>query len=270
MKKLFLTLSLATAVAFVNAQDMTSKKGTPILPEKGDWSIGFQANTLIQYFGNMFSQNGNPNSSLSSQQNWTLVGLCVDKNDESKAMRAKVRIGFGSKTTEPNPGSIGQDSLDNPSKTEHSDGFNVTLGAGLQKSRGKGRLHGIYGAEAQIMFGTGTDDKNTFAKPITATDLPTNNSRTLETKGGSSFSIGVDGFIGAEYFFAPKMSISAEYGWGISFGSTGDAETTTEKWDAAANNGNGAVASKTAKGGKTSTLTVDVMNAGSIIFHLYF
>jgi hypothetical protein len=41
MKKLFLTLTLASAVAFANAQDMTSKKGVPILPEANDWSISF-------------------------------------------------------------------------------------------------------------------------------------------------------------------------------------------------------------------------------------
>src|SRR5262249_53616240 len=152
MKKLFLSLALASAVAFANAQDMTSKKGVPILPEANDWSIGFDATSLIQYFGNLANgSTNNTNSTLGPQQSMTLVGLMV--KDESTSYRAKVRIGFGSSSQE---GAV-SDSTTTPTKVENSNGFALTLGAGIQKNRGKGRLRGIYGAELDIMLGGGQD-----------------------------------------------------------------------------------------------------------------
>ena len=257
MKKLFLSLALASAVAFAStAQDMTSKKGVPILPEAGDWSIGFDATSLIQYFGNLANGNtNNTNSSLGPQQNLTLVGLYV--KDESTSYRGKVRIGFGSNTQE---GAV-TDSTTTPTKVETSNGFALTLGAGLQKNRGKGRLRGIYGAELAIMLGGGGSVKNTYTEP----NPPVIMSHITETKNGSTFGVGLNGFIGAEFFFAPKMSLSAEYQWGLNFSSTGEAEITSTSWDAA-----GATTSTTAKGQKSSSMSVDVTNAGSIVFHCYF
>jgi len=256
MKKLFLSLALASAVAFANAQDMTSKKGVPILPETDDWSIGFDATNLIQYFGNLANGNlNNNNSSLGPQQNLTLVGLMV--KDESTSYRGKVRIGFGSNTVE---GAVA-DSSTTPTKVETSNGFALTLGAGLQKNRGKGRLRGIYGAEIAIMLGGGGDVKSTYTETIP----PVAMSHQTENKAGSTFGIGLNGFIGAEFFFAPKMSLSAEYQWGLNFSSTGEGETTTTNWDAA-----GVATSTTAKGQKSSSMLVDVTNAGSIVFHCYF
>jgi hypothetical protein len=257
MKKLFLSVALASAVAFAsNAQDMTSKKGVPILPEAGDWSIGFDATNLIEYFGNLANGNLNNNhSSLGPQQNLTLVGLYV--KDESTSYRGRVRIGFGSNTVE---GAV-TDSTTTPTKVETSNGFALTLGAGLQKNRGKGRLRGIYGAELDIMLGGGADVKNTFTEP----SAPVIMSHITENKSGSTFGVGLNGFIGAEFFFAAKMSLSAEYQWGLNFSSTGEGEVTNTTWDAA-----GAATSTTAKGQKSSSMLVDVTNAGSIVFHCYF
>ena len=279
MKKLFLSLALASAVAFANAQDMTSKKGVPILPEAGDWSIGFDATNLIQYFGNL--ANGNPNntnSSLGSQESFTLVGLYV--KDENTAYRGKLRIGFGSTTQEnlvvqdvttpANPPAMVADE-------RKTSGMNITIGGGLQKMRGKGRLKGIYGGELGIMLGSGSTEY-TYGNPFSATfQTPVStdwntlssgpvSSRTTEQKNGSTFGIQLNGFIGAEFFFAPKMSLSAEYGWGLMMNSTGEGETTTESWNAA----NNAVQSTTSKSGKSSSFSLDVMNAGSIVFHCYF
>ena len=58
MKKVIFTLMIALfAVAAVTAQDLTSKKGVPILPEKGDYAIGVDAIPFFQYVGNMFNAN---------------------------------------------------------------------------------------------------------------------------------------------------------------------------------------------------------------------
>ena len=53
-------------------------------------------------------------------------------------------------------------------------------------------------------------------------------SRTVETKNGATFTLGARAFIGAEYFILPKMSLGAEYGWGIGLSTTGSGTQTIE------------------------------------------
>jgi len=283
MKKLILTVALASAAAFVNAQDMMSKRGTPILPESGDWSIGFDAAPLINYFGNFFSDAGNNSANAQYQEPFTIVGKMM--KDENTAIRAKVRIGIGSYKDENLVPQDGSTATPTPTVADSwkTSTMNVTLGAGIQKFRGKGRLKGFYGAEAGIMLGSGKhtyEYGNAFSTanpaptttdwddydPMTGTwNTVSAGSRTTEQKEGSSFGFNLRGFIGAEYFFAPKMSIGAEYGWGLGLMSWGEGEVTSEGW-----NGTG-VATATSKTGKSSNFVVDVDNAsGSVVLSLYF
>lgn len=44
--------------ASIFAQELTSKKGEPILPEKGDWSFSIDANPFLFYIGNIFNKGG--------------------------------------------------------------------------------------------------------------------------------------------------------------------------------------------------------------------
>src|SRR6185312_3978750 len=55
-------------------------------------------------------------------------------------------------------------------------------------------------------------------------------SRTTQNDMGSTFGINLLGFIGFEYFFAPKVSVGAEYTWGLMFSSTGQGTMTTEAY----------------------------------------
>lgn len=55
MKKSLLVIALASATTFASAQDMNSKRGTPILPEPGDYSIGIDAVPFLEYFGNLMN-----------------------------------------------------------------------------------------------------------------------------------------------------------------------------------------------------------------------
>ena len=94
MKKLLLTVALVSAIGFANAQDMMSKKGTPILPEAKDCSIGFDAVPVLNYFGNLMSGNTAKNTAAVNYQTpFTIVGKYM--KDANTAYRAKVRIGFG-------------------------------------------------------------------------------------------------------------------------------------------------------------------------------
>jgi hypothetical protein len=262
MKKLFITAVFVSTLGIANAQSLTSKNGTPILPEAGDWSIGFDASPVLYYFGNLFNNTSGNNVGMNFVDSAVIVGKYM--KDDATAYRGKVALNFGSGSVESNPGSTTSDSLNNPSKTSTSSNF-IKLGLGLQKYRGKGRLRGFYGAEAEVGFGGG---KNTyeFAKDGDATNQGLVN-RTTEFKKSGTFLFGVRGFVGAEYFFAPKISVAAEYGWGISFKSNGATETTTEQFDITS----GTVVTKTSDGAKDSDFRVGTDNAsGSIVLSFYF
>src|SRR5688572_17091703 len=167
MKKLFITAALASTCIFASAQDMMSKRGTPILPEAGDWSIGADATSLIRYFGNLFTKDVNNNSSLGPEVDQTLTGLYV--KDENTAFRVKLRIGFGTQKWEnfvdDNTSATANVNVTDELKRSSS---NFALGLGIQKWRGKGRLKGIYGAEFGFMYG-GSKDTYTYGNAFSST-----------------------------------------------------------------------------------------------------
>jgi len=283
MKKLLATTVLFYAFMVANAQQLLSKKGSPVLPEPKDWSIGFQADPLLKYFGNFFNKDSNDNTVFESQVPLTLAGLYV--KDEHTAYRMKVRIGLMAKTTH---NFVDDDNFTGPppkaktTDTWRSTRTNLAVGLGLQKSRGKGRLHGIYGAELEVGFGSSTD-KYTYGNSFTAdksdptstTDWTSKDttgnymsapstSRISEVKNPNQFDFTLNGFIGAEYFFAPKLSISAEYAWGFSFIATGERETFTITADGASGK------ETSVRNAKSSQFGLDVTDAGAITLHLYF
>ncbi len=279
MKKVLLTVALLSSIGFANAQDMMSKRGTPILPEAKDWSIGFNAMPVLEYFGNVASGSvGRNTAGIGYQTPWTIVGKMM--KDENTAYRVKVRIGFGSSSND--FFTDDETSTTTPkaqvTDTKKSSSMNITLGGGIQKYRGKGRLKGYYGAEAAIMLGS-SKDTYSYGNALNSTNADAsqnshdfggniaNTDRITEDKSGSTFGFGIRGFIGAEYFFAPKMSVGAEYGWGISLNSTGEGNTTTESWDATAT----AVKSTSVKSAGSSTFNIDVDNLeGALVLSLYF
>lgn len=232
--------------ATASAQDMMSKKGTPILPESGDWSIGISANSFLNYAGNLMNgSNTAPNFDWVNNQ--VITGKMM--KDANTAYRAQVRIGLGSTTLKNQEVDLDGDGASDIDSVEIKTSYNdITLGAGIQKYRGKGRLQGIYGAEAAISLGGGktTWDTNDFS---------------AESKQGGTFGIAVRGFIGAEYFFAPKMSLSGEFGWGIGLDSTGEGEDTVTSGGT----------TTTTKTGGASTFGIDTGNAnGNISLNMYF
>lgn len=225
------------------SQDLTSKKGELYLPEAGDYAIGIDAAPFLNYFGNFIGGNGlnaaptfnahplaqSPNPAggvLAGANGHTLAGKMVV--DANTAYRANVRIGFRNITTKemvPDATSTDPDAM--VEDKEKQSAMGITLGAGLEKRRGNTRLQGVYGAQALINLSsskTTTEYGNAIADAGVA-------SRETENKAGSTFTFGVAGFAGVEYFFAPKMSVGGEYTWGLAISSTGAGEVTTETVD---------------------------------------
>jgi hypothetical protein len=279
-KSTLLIAALAFGATAAFAQDLTSKKGEAFLPESGDWSIGIDATPVLNYVGNMFNGNTFNNAPTWNflNANQTIIGKMY--TSETSAYRAILRIGMTSTSmtamigdatqttppTYPNLPTMKEDKFKNGSHF-------IGLGGGLEWRRGKTRLQGFYGVDGMFWL-AGSSQKyeygNTLSSTVTVnggtttdwsaqggnnmtTDTYGNSARVTEWKSGSTFGIGVRGFVGAEYFIIPKLSIGAEFGWGVGYVMTGASSTTTESVG-----GTGpAPGTQTIEGGKTSTLMLD-------------
>lgn len=251
-----------SAIAFILvsfnllSQDLTSKKGEPILPEAEDWAISMNADPVFEFVGNAF--NGNTKNTAANTNWLSAAHTIVAKKfiNEKSAYRIMLRIGYVNQTyknmvlNDAESGTIfnfpdKQGQVED--KYRHSSS-NICIGAGKEWRRGKTRLQGFYGADILIWMGSSKDkfsygnemsNINTSSSGGTATTTsPTSTiwnteieedefgtadtvaqvtSRPMLRKSGTTFGIGVRGFIGVEYFIFPKIAIGAEYGWGIGY-----------------------------------------------------
>ena len=246
MKKI-ITLSLIGLLAFnvASAQDgevMKNKNGYVILPEAGDYAIQMNATPILDLGLNSVNIMGNVGGTAQhpghvSGFSQTIVGKYFLTGQ--KAVRIKVGINneystnktFGDNPVTPTAVANGtaENVLISTTKTRDNDIF---LGGGLEWRRGHNRLQGFYGAEAFLGFGTSTE-KNTYEFEYTQANLDSGfaqSSRDLKDKEGLAVTFGVRGFVGVEYFVAPKISIGAEFGWGLGLTTTPRGSTETEKW----------------------------------------
>jgi hypothetical protein len=287
MKKTFTILMLVLVVsAFVSAQELTSKNGVPILPEEKEWALGIDAMPFFYYFGNMFNgnmSNGGPSFDFTGAYPMTLYGKYMV--DAKTAYRVKLQITYNSFTDkefvamDALPASFDPDvTVEDKEKVTNMD---LVFGAGIEKRRGKGRLQGIYGAEALIGFGSGkikyeygNDWDPDIAHNVTnfgQNVIGEGNGYITEDKSGSTFGLGVRGFIGVEYFFAPKISIGGEFGWGLGFSSQGEGEYTYDFEDFDSVTGENFINTRTVKdaGGSSFSFQPDNLS-GAINLLFYF
>lgn len=270
MKKTILLLALWLSVSGLFAQDygepnetgayapayqeeaagnqLLSKRGLPILPEAGDWALGFNAIPFLEYAGNIFNgTNGNsvfadfPNS---SQQIFVKYFLADD-------MAVRARLGVDNQSyTERNRVLLDNQPIPDPSVevTDEWTWFDteIELGVGLEFRRGSGRVVGVYGVEVAAYYGNAYSTYE-YGNPLTQDNIsPTttpwlytiNNGRferLSESKEDKDFGVGAGGFLGVEYFFAPKISVGAEFTFGVAFRKNFREADTWEFWHEATN-----------------------------------
>lgn len=293
MKKSVLALALAFGVTTAFAQDLTSKKGEPILPEAEDWGIAFDAQPFLTYAQGIFGKTattGTLNATFLNGSNLMIMGKYF--KDEKTAYRVGVNLGFHTASA---TNLVNEDSYSGAAPTPlvtdkasaKSSAFGIS--AGMEMRRGKTRLQGYYGADVGIWFG-GTSATyaygNAFGTSGSAGTSPTPNStswtttanpggapsianggasstgsRTTAWKSGSTFSFGVRAFVGAEYFFAAKMSLGGEFGWGLGFTSVGAGSKSTEE----VLPGNTSATIQTVATGKTFNFDLGTDNKNSIL-----
>ncbi|MFZ4398498.1 MAG: hypothetical protein ACOYO1_00575 [Bacteroidales bacterium] len=283
MKKIIIILTITLSLFNgLKAQQLISKKGIPILPQKGDFAIGISATPFFDFVGNITKINATSAFKSSASFDFLnpdmmyIYGKYFLK--DNTAIRGKIRIGLNKQTKNAfvdKYGSTTGETIED--KWTHSS-TNIILAAGIEKRRGYGRLQGFYGAETMISLMGGQYDTYVYGNDITSAN--TNPKRTnfnsnvsnfgylLENKTSTVFGFGVNAFVGVEYFFAPKMSIGGEFGWGIGFNqgpnTVGTREYNYEFWNG------GSVENKTVDdGGKVSTFTIDTKTTGGQIFLLF-
>ena len=208
------------------------------LPEAGDWSIGIDATTSLDYFGNLLNSGASaPTPGYVNQFDQTFygklmtdggawrvrLGLNMHKNVIStEVVDAAMMANSGVEGTVTDKESIGETDID--------------LWLGKEWRRGPTRLHGVWGAEAGIMmesesttweFGNPPGDQNGNVWGVGK----------IEEKSGMTFGLGLRGFMGVEYFVLPRISIGAEYGWAFLYKLQGAGSSKTTDWELNANTG---------------------------------
>lgn len=230
-RKVLFVASLVIATATFAQDGLTSKKGEAILPEAGDWALGFDATPFIDYFGNLANNTTNNSMNAAWQTNdASIVGKYF--KDAQTAYRGRLRIGFNSSSEDIN--NLDPNSPFNAPNyfTDEQDTttFNIVLGVGYEKRKGNTRIQGYYGGE--FLFSLGSNSVETsYGQNLSATFDNGGAVRNLEYSS-TDFALGLRAFAGVEWFIAPKVSLGAEYGWGFGFQSIGEVEVDQEVWNA--------------------------------------
>ncbi len=251
MKKIYILLcafviSFATHAQEEASEVLKSKKGTPIMPEAGEYAIGISANQFLNY---VTRGSATPNFGYVSNPTNVPVAIFGKKMlSENKSLRARLALNTSSNT---NRVAVLQNSLTPdplaPSFVEDWRTLNATqilLAGGYEFRRGKGRLQGVYGGEAffsitgdRVIYQYGNAITADFNQPnthnfFTGNILSTNGfSRVLSEKNNMNIGFGARAFVGVEYFFAPKISIGGEFGYTLGFRTAGRILVTSETWD---------------------------------------
>lgn len=266
MKKLILIVTF-TAIGFAqaNAQEkpakttgsFISKNGHEVLPQAGEWAIGFSASSFLNYTGNLLNGNAansapaftNANgpviNTLGNINGIAVMGKYMKRADLAYRMRFQANAYTNSRYNYVAKNSLVPNPL-LPEYVEDKQTINNSaflVGLGIEKRRGSSRLQGVYGGEIILGFVTegrnytyGNDMDVNFNAPVSTTNFVTGASaatstRAIEEDLGYQFFAGARGYIGAEYFFAPKMSIGAEVGYTLGFQTNASQSFVNETYD---------------------------------------
>lgn len=274
MKKLVLIFLAICSFSFITygqfdteatGEILVSKNGHNILPEKGDIGLAIDAVPFLDFIGNLTKINsgGSFNSPLHMQPPEGGIAICIKYFTGAKtAIRARGRVAYNAATEK-----LAVVDQTDPAETIYdtritSDGI-IDVGIGIEQRRGDTRLQGLYGIEGMLTVTRGTEVapnyRYRYANEFSATypTPPTNlwgavGSRPIYQKNAPVYAIGARGFIGAEYFFTPKISIGGELAAALQIGRSGSSKVKTETWDPAA-------------GDVTKDVTKDKSTSGSML-----
>ena len=250
-----------------NSNEVLTKKGFKILPEAGDIALGVDAAPFLNYAGNFLNGATTNTAPTFGSQGFGIYGKYFLDNDV--AVRARLNVHTGRTVYKQTvaddyktalPEYAGQSPTTVDVMTAGSTA--VSLAVGYEMRRGYRRLQGFYGAEFACSFST-SNDAYEWGNPLsegnqapTWHNFSTNATSTAGTRttlvnNGKTFGVGVNGFVGVEYFVASKISVGGQLLLGITGSNTGQTETTTESWDT----GTASVIERTVRSRNASTST---------------
>ena len=230
------------------------------LPEAGDVTIGINAIPFLDYLGNFFGKQWN-NGINPANVGGVPVVVGLDHPTMSifgkyfltdqTALRLNVGIGINSITQSEyvtddaaavnDPLSIAEVE---DTYTHRSSGMSVAVG--YEWRRGGKRLQGFWGGQAILAYSNSkhfleygnaitevnqNPTKHVFADVPLLSDDVGGNSRLLMLSDGRSWTYGVGGFVGVEYYIAPKISIGCEMSLNLLWTSGGKQYEKSERFN---------------------------------------
>jgi len=273
MKKLKIQLFLLLVpVLMLSGQDsiMMSKKGIPILPQAGDWAIGIDARPFTQIF------NSDSDIGYEFMNDNTLIGKkFITAN---MAHRFKLRLAFYSLSDDEyvmQDGQVVPDPLITVTDTRLNNYTYITVGYGIEKRSGYGRLQALYGGEFLVgydqmstsyTYGNGFSVDN--PSPTTYNfggNIYETGKRVVYNEPGYTLEFALRAFLGIEYFIAPKIAVGGEFGWGIAYDYQKEGKEKVESYDGA----NNVVKDEIHKTGGSKDLGFDNDNFGGLIYLIF-
>jgi hypothetical protein len=293
MKKI-LSISLGlllTGVTVAQSNDqIQNKKGVDMMPVKGEWAVGAGFN-MLGYAGNLFNGNANNTYGNSTFRSSGLGGTSLFGKymlTDNTALRVSVtNSGQNSETKYEayddrgtNPDSLVFDSYMYSTS-------NTRIGAGYEFRRGTTRLRGIYGGDAMLGWSTGNNYNFNYGNAMTydnqapyslnvnenGTVFGSNENvarRILSVNNTNAFSLGVRGFIGVEYFVAPKIALGTEFGWSINYSNSGKRTVVEEYYDIFKDDNVGGVVNKTTVTENGRSISSGIDNANGQIYATFY
>jgi hypothetical protein len=287
MKNLLLLFICSFLVFSVNAQDddtdgepLLGPKGQRILPEAGDIGLGVNVIPFFNWFGNAFNNNSN-NLNAANNKFFTIFGNSVLMGKYMLTDKSAIRVNFGfnaiSTTTRVyvNDDSS-NDPLDKVIDSRKTDNGAYTLALGYEVRRGKRRIQGYFGADLifsvnqtsgnSYSYGNGYSNTNVIP---TSNNFGTNissNKRVLDSGSTTAFGVGLRGFIGVEYFIAPKLSCGVEFGWGVRLNNTFESTASSEYYEATT----GDVMIENTTTGSITSFSAGVDNFNGAVFMMFY
>lgn len=178
---------------------------------------------------------------------------------DQTALRLNVGIGIGSKTQRKyvqDDAALAADPL-SAAQVEDSYKYRSTgfsLAAGYEWRRGGKRLQGFWGGQAVVAYSnskhffnygnaiteinqTPSQTSTVWDNPVSGQTVPTlnpnigNNSRLLQQNDGRSWTYGVGGFVGVEYYIAPKIAIGCEMSLNLLWTTEGKSLQKSERFN---------------------------------------
>lgn len=219
---------------------LQSKNGHTILPESGDYVLGFNAVPVLNFALNAVNIMNNTGHTAQHPGyvtgfGQTLVGKYFTSS--TSALRLKLAINTATVVNK----TFGNDPFDTSPVPENillqtNKNMNnaYLLGLGIENRRGHNRLQGFYGAE--LLLGANSNKVvNKYqidydAASAAAGFMASGANRILVNNAGTAFTVGVRAFTGVEYFVLPKISIGAEFGWALGVVTNPRGRVKTENW----------------------------------------